>query len=89
MVRRTAELSAFDIIEFYGTKAAGKSKHGDDGHTPVGMTPAERKEALRRFREPGHRLLISTSASEEGIDIKFCQVSGVVTRNSHHYYDGG
>lgn len=69
MLRRLPSLNwlALDVFCGDGGSAAGN----DSG---LGMTKGQRDRTLAWFREKGaSRLLISTSAAEEGVDIQACQ----------------
>ncbi len=49
------------------------SKRGTGSCSGGGMTSKEQRAAMEAFRQPGCRLLVSTSAGEEGIDVPRCE----------------
>ncbi|PNH08569.1 Protein Dicer [Tetrabaena socialis] len=37
------------------------------------MTDGEQQQALQLFRSPGRKVLVATSAAEEGLDVPSCE----------------
>ncbi|EFN54011.1 hypothetical protein CHLNCDRAFT_58365 [Chlorella variabilis] len=51
----------------------GNRRGAGSGGGGGGMTSKEQRAAMEAFRQPGCRLLVSTSAGEEGIDVPRCE----------------
>lgn len=47
---------------------------GHGGGGAGGMTSKKQHAVLQQFRQPGRRLLVSTAAGEEGIDVPRCEL---------------
>lgn len=88
MVRRCDQLAFLDVYEFAGhggsNKGAAAKKKRDDGveesKVERGLTGKQQVAVIEAFRGAGRKLLISTSAAEEGLDIPTCEF--VVRYNS-------
>jgi len=62
-------LPLLQVLSFMGH---GKGRSSDAAGS--GMTSKQQQAAMAQFREPGCRLLVSTAAGEEGIDVPGCEV---------------
>lgn len=51
----------------------GRSSTSSTGGGSSGMTSKQQQAVMADFRQPGRRLLVSTSAGEEGIDVPRCK----------------
>jgi ERCC4-related helicase len=52
----------------------GHGNRRQSGGSGGGMTSKEQRSVMEQFRAPGRRLLVSTSAGEEGIDVPRCEL---------------
>ncbi|KXZ47849.1 hypothetical protein GPECTOR_32g461 [Gonium pectorale] len=76
MIRRTEQLQFIEAFELIGhNSAAGKrstlaperDRHGR------GMSDTQQQLVLKIFKEPGRKVLVATSAAEEGLDVPSCE----------------
>ncbi|KAL4424248.1 hypothetical protein ABPG75_001549 [Micractinium tetrahymenae] len=68
LIGAAPDLQFLEAFAFMG-HGRGKAGGGDGG-----MTSKQQQAAMEAFRAPGRRLLVSTSAAEEGIDVPRCEV---------------
>ncbi|KAG2490165.1 hypothetical protein HYH03_011295 [Edaphochlamys debaryana] len=83
MIRRSSQLSFFEVLEVTGHAAAAKSRafRGAGDRHGRGMSDSEQRRVLRMFKAGGGRadasggakLLVATSAPEEGVDVPSCE----------------
>ncbi|KXZ47850.1 hypothetical protein GPECTOR_32g462 [Gonium pectorale] len=76
VMRRSGQLQFLQVYELVGHNDASKKR----GALPVepdrhgrGMSDAEQQEILRLFKAPGRKVLVATSAAEEGLDVPSCE----------------
>ncbi|KAG2482608.1 hypothetical protein HYH03_018452 [Edaphochlamys debaryana] len=71
MIRRSSQLSFFEVLEVTGHAAAAKSRafRGAGDRHGRGMSDSEQ----RRDPSGGAKLLVATSAPEEGVDVPSCE----------------
>ncbi|PNW79828.1 hypothetical protein CHLRE_08g368300v5 [Chlamydomonas reinhardtii] len=83
MMRRTQQLAHVDVLELVGQNNAASSSSRAGGSLAAhherhgrGMTDAQQQEVLRMFKDPSGarcKVLIATSAGEEGLDVPSCE----------------
>ncbi|KAK3611678.1 hypothetical protein CHS0354_012048 [Potamilus streckersoni] len=64
-IKNTPDLKYLNPTEFVGTNSSGKNN---------AMTMAEQVDALKCFRDGRHKMIVATSAGEEGLDISKCNL---------------
>ncbi|KXZ47847.1 hypothetical protein GPECTOR_32g459 [Gonium pectorale] len=78
MLRRAQQLSFMEVYELVGhsvnssSLAATGTRAASDRSGP-GMTDHEQQHVLRLFKAPGRKVLVATSAAEEGLDVPSCE----------------
>ncbi|GLI64807.1 hypothetical protein VaNZ11_008214 [Volvox africanus] len=75
MIRRVAQLQFVEVLELIGhtdTMKRVSLSPKEDRHGR-GMSDSEQQQVLRLFKEPGRKVLVATSAAEEGLDVPSCE----------------
>ena len=68
LLANSPQLAFIDSVHLFTGHGGGASVGG-----PRGMTVKEQQRVMQAFRASGRRLLVSTAAAEEGIDVPTCE----------------
>ncbi|GLC33328.1 hypothetical protein PLESTB_000345400 [Pleodorina starrii] len=75
MIRRTLQLQFLEVLELIGHNNTSKrsSLAPEQDRHGRGMNDSQQQQVLRLFKEPGRKVLVATSAAEEGLDVPSCE----------------
>ncbi|GIL64136.1 hypothetical protein Vafri_18090 [Volvox africanus] len=75
IIRRAAQLHFVEVLELIGHTNSTKriSLSPDEDRHGRGMSDSQQQQVLRLFKEPGRKVLVATSAAEEGLDVPSCE----------------
>ncbi|GIL61905.1 hypothetical protein Vafri_16281 [Volvox africanus] len=74
-IRRAAQLQFVEVLELIGHNSVSRRRGlslEEDRHGR-GMTDSQQHLVVGIFREPGRKVLVATSAAEEGLDVPSCE----------------
>ncbi|GIL92080.1 hypothetical protein Vretifemale_19562 [Volvox reticuliferus] len=74
-IRRAAQLQFVEVLELIGHNSASKRRglSPEEDRHGRGMSDSQQHQVVCIFKEPGRKVLVATSAAEEGLDVPSCE----------------